>query len=79
MVSVIDNVALYYFFASFTNPWIYTVDQKLLYLNNVLLWEIIFYIGYTDIDIRKFCRYGWENLFQKSSVVKECRGENLVV
>ena len=38
--------------------------------------EIIFYIGYTDIDIRKFCKYGWDNLFR---VVKEYRDVNLLV
>ena len=31
-----------------------------------------------DIDRQKFCKYGWDNLFRKSSV-KEYRGENLLV
>ncbi|PKK76169.1 hypothetical protein RhiirC2_188877 [Rhizophagus irregularis] len=50
---------------------IYTVGSKLLYLGKVLLWEMIFYIVCTDdsvIDRQKFCRYGWGNLFRKSSV-----------
>jgi hypothetical protein len=58
---------------------IYTVGSKLLYLGKVLLWEMIFYIVCTDdsvIDRQKFCRYGWGNLFRKSSVDG---GENLVV
>jgi hypothetical protein len=44
--------------------------------------EIIFYTdcaGESDIDRRKFCRYGRDNLFRKSSLVKEYGGENLVV
>jgi hypothetical protein len=32
-----------------------------------------------NIDRQKFCKYGWDNLFQKSSIVKECGDENLVV
>ena len=32
-----------------------------------------------DIDRQKFCKYGWDSLFRKSSVVKECGGENLIV
>ena len=31
------------------------------------------------IDRQKFCKYGWDNLFQKSSIVKECGGENHVI
>jgi len=43
--------------------------------------RILFYVicaGVRDIDRQNFCRYGWGNLFRKSSVVKECVGENLV-
>ena len=32
-----------------------------------------------DIDRQKFCKYGWDNLYQKSSIVKECEDGNLVV
>jgi len=39
----------------------------------------IIYVGGSDIDRRKFCRYVWENLFRKSIVEKEYRDENLVV
>ena len=58
------------------------VDSKLFNLREVFLWEIIFYIvcaGESDIDRRKFCRYVRENLFRKSSIIKECGGVNLVV
>ena len=40
--------------------------------------KIIFYIicaGGSDIDR---CRNGWDNLFRKSSVIKECGDKNLV-
>ena len=58
------------------------VDSKLLNLGEVFLREIIFYVVCEcecDIDRRKFCRYVRENLFRKSSIIKECEGENLVV
>ena len=58
------------------------IDSKLLNLGEVFLREIIFYIvcaGECDIDRRKFCRYVRENLFRKSSIIKERAGENLVV
>ena len=54
------------------------VDSKLLNLGEVFLQEIIFYIvcaGVSDIDR---CRNGWDNLFRKSSVIKECGDKNLV-
>ena len=61
---------------------IYAVGSKLLNPGEVLLWGIIFYIvcaDGSDINRQKFCRYGLDNLFRKSSVVKEYRDENLVV
>ena len=33
----------------------------------------------SDIDRLKFRRYGWDNLFRKSGVIKEYRNENLVI
>ncbi|CAB5116335.1 unnamed protein product [Rhizophagus irregularis] len=33
----------------------------------------------SDIDRRKLCRYVRENLFQKSSIIKECGSEILIV
>ena len=36
-------------------------------------------MGGSDIDRRKFRRYVRENLFRKSSIIKEYWGENLVV
>ena len=68
-----------YFFTSVANP---PEFSKLLNLGEVLLWGIIFYIvcaDGSDINRQKFCRYGLDNLFRKSSVVKEYRDENLVV
>ena len=32
-----------------------------------------------DIDRQKFCKYGWDNLFWKSSIVKGCGGENHII
>ena len=32
-----------------------------------------------DIDRQKFCRHGWDNLFQKSNVEREYCYENLVI
>jgi hypothetical protein len=61
---------------------IYAVDSKLLNLEEVSLRGILFYIICVfgrDIDRQKFCKYGWDDLFQKSSIVKECGDENLVV
>jgi len=55
---------------------------KLLNLGKVSLQGILFYIIYIferDIDKQKFCKYEWDNLFQKSSIVKGYRDENLVV
>jgi hypothetical protein len=57
------------------------IDSKLLNLGEVFLRGIIFYIvcaGESNIDRRKFCRYVRENLFRKSSIIKECGGKNLV-
>ena len=57
-----------------------SIGSKLIYHGKVLLRNLIFYIVYvseseiSDIDRRN---YGCDNLFQKSSVVKEC--ENLVI
>ena len=59
-----------------------SIGSKLIYHGKVLLRNLIFYIVYvsgsemSDIDRR---RYEWDNLFWKSSVVKEYGGENLVV
>ena len=72
----IGNIA--YFFFSVANPRTYAVGSELLNLGKVLLREIIFYIvcaGVSDIDR---CRNGWDNLFRKSSVIKECGDKNLV-
>ena len=57
-------------------PRIHAVVSKLLDLRKVLFRGILFYIvcaGGSDIDRR---RYGWDNLFRKSSVEK---AENLVI
>ena len=57
-------------------PQIYAVDSKLLNLrtgNNLCANDT------SDIDRQKFCKYGWDNLFWKSSVKKKYRDENLVV
>jgi len=32
-----------------------------------------------DIDRQKFCKYGWDNLFRKSSIVKGSGGKNQVI
>ena len=32
-----------------------------------------------DINKQKFCKYGWDNLFRKSSIVKGCGDENHVI
>ncbi|PKC04885.1 hypothetical protein RhiirA5_421635 [Rhizophagus irregularis] len=50
-------------------------DSKLLNIAKVLL----YIVSGRDIDRQKFCKYGWDNLFRKSSVLKECGDENLVV
>ncbi len=73
VVSVIGNIA-YFFSPHLLIFWIYAVGSKLLNLGKVLLWKIIFYI----VCEKKFCRYVWENLFQKSSI-EEYRDENLVI
>ena len=60
---------------------IYAIDSKFFHLGEVLLREIIFYIvcaGVSDIDIDR-CRNGWDNLFRKSSVIKECGDRNILV
>ena len=62
-----------FFLSQLLIPRIYAVGSKLLNLE-VFLREILFYIFCgSDVDIR---RYGWDYLFQKSSVDG---GENLVV
>ena len=58
---------------------ILTIGSKFLNPREVLFREIIFCVFGRDIDRQKFCKYGWDNLFQKSSIVKECGDENLVV
>ena len=40
--------------------------------------EDIFYAGERDIISQKFYRYGRDNLFRKSSVVKECETEKQI-
>ena len=32
-----------------------------------------------DIDRQKFCKYGWDNLFWKYSIVKGCGSKNHVI
>jgi len=52
----------------------------ILWVRNFLISE--FYIVCVfgrDIDRQKFYEYGWDNLFQKSGIVKECGGENNVI
>ena len=59
---------------------IYAVGSKLLNLGEVLILRIIFYIVYTDgsdINRQKFRRYELDNLFRKSSVVKEHREKQI--
>ena len=48
---------------------IYAVGSKFLNLGEALSREIIVCISGSDIDRR---RYGWDKLFRKSSIVKEC-------
>ena len=63
-------------------PRIYAVGSKLLNLWEVLFRGILFYIvcvDGSDIDRQKFRRYGWDNLFLKSSVKKEYWCKNLIV
>jgi hypothetical protein len=64
------NIALLIFFNSLLISQIYPVDSKLLNLE-VLLQGILFYIVCigSDIDRRNFCRYVWDNLFRKPSVL----------
>ncbi len=81
MVSLNQKYCISYFFflTQLLIPRIHAVVSKLLDLSEILLWGILFYIvcaGVSDIDRR---RYGWDNLFRKSSLVKEYGGENLVV
>ena len=52
----------------------------ILYVRNFLISEkFSFCVFGRDIDRQKFCKYGWNNLFRKSSVIKEYKDENLVV
>jgi hypothetical protein len=63
------------FYISLLKSGILPIGSKQLSLGKVLLRELIFYIVYTSgsvINRQKFCIYGWGNLFQKSSVIKEC-------
>src|SRR6266498_5397795 len=72
----------YFFLPQLLISQIYAIDSKLLNLKEVSLWGILFCIiclFERDIDRQKFCKYGWDNLFQKSSIVKGYRDENLVV
>jgi hypothetical protein len=77
------SVMLYYFFNSVANtPRKYTIGSKFLNLREVLFRVIIFYIVCVfgrDIVRQKFCKYGWDNLFWKSSVKKEYWCKILVV
>jgi hypothetical protein len=46
-------------------------------ITKVLMGNLIFYIvSRKDIDRQKFCKYGWDNLFQKSSIVINNRYRN---
>ena len=69
-----------YFFTSVANLSNLHVDSKFFYLGKVLLRGIILnsLCGCSDIDVQKFCKYVWDNLFWKYSVEKECWSENLV-
>ena len=51
----------------------YNIGSKFLNFREVLF-QGMFYI-----DRQNLCKYGWDNLFRKSSIVKGCGGENLVV
>src|SRR6266496_3309300 len=65
-----ESEILLIFFISVANLPNLHLSSKFLNLKR----EILFYIicaGESDIDRRKFCRYMWDNLFQKSSVEKE--------
>ena len=57
----------------------YTIGSKFLNLREVLFQEIMLCMFGRDIDRQKFCKYVWDYLFRKSSIVKGCGGENLVV
>ena len=68
-----------YFFTTVTNPRICAIVSKLLNIKKVLLRGMLFYIvcvGGRYIISQKFYRYGWDNLFRKSSAVKECETRN---
>ncbi|PKY59407.1 hypothetical protein RhiirA4_157403 [Rhizophagus irregularis] len=67
------------FFISLLIFRILHIVSKLFHFWEVHLSFYIIYVGGSDIDRRKFCRYVRENLFRKSSIIKECGGENLVV
>ena len=72
-------VCIDYFLYLIANLRILSIESKLLPLKKLLLWEILFYIvcaGGSDINRR---RYGWDNLFRKSRIVKERGNENLAV
>ena len=64
-------VCIDYFLYLIANLQILSIESKLLPLRKLLLREILFYIvcaGGSDIDRR---RYGWDNIFRKSRIVKE--------
>jgi hypothetical protein len=66
-----------FFLAQLLIPHNSVVDSKLLNIAKVLMWNLIFYIvSRKDIDRQKFCKYGWDNLFQKSSIVISNRYRN---
>ena len=70
-----------YFFTTVTNPRICAIVSKLLNIRKVLLRGMLFYIvcvGGRYIISQKFYRYGWDNLFRKSSVAKECETEKQI-
>ncbi|PKC06769.1 hypothetical protein RhiirA5_419111 [Rhizophagus irregularis] len=50
--------------------------SKFLNLREVLFREIMFCVFVRDRQ--KFCKYGWDNLFRKSSIEKECGGNQVI-
>uniref|UniRef100_U9T6W6 Uncharacterized protein n=1 Tax=Rhizophagus irregularis (strain DAOM 181602 / DAOM 197198 / MUCL 43194) TaxID=747089 RepID=U9T6W6_RHIID len=58
---------------------IYAIGSKFLNPREVFFREIMFCVFRRDIDRQKFCKYGWDNLFRKSSIVKGCGSENHII
>src|SRR4051794_3255756 len=78
MVNMNWKYCISYFFTSVANSRIYAVGSKLINLWEVLLLGIIFFIVCVVID-KNFVDMDGDDLFQKSSVIKEYRDMNLLI